>query len=567
MAAKYRIRGGQYLTNPNPTLTNTTPIDSFMQNLDSALCAQDSSLTSTTKYISHYVVIFIAYTLAFGLMLLNTRGYYWDDWAMIGNFSFQDANRQWLQNGNIWYGHFHWIFVSLQPYGVALFRCFTFVAFLLCGFMVYGILRSLRILTPLEALFITLLFLLLPFNTMSRNVVINSTYTLCYLLFFSAFYLLMYRQSCNSTAKVALRLIALVLFFVAFTMNSLLVFYVLPLAYMAYVELTAMHHNKPYKSLFGWFIRHIDFIALPIIFYGLKSVFFKPYGLYEGYNSLHFLALIKAMITTPILSLLDLAHIGYLLTGSLGYIALLCLFILLLKQRRIPEKRYLLGIAFGFLVLWLGMFGYIAVNKHTTFMDLADRHGILESLGAAIIIVFVCGALLQNKLLKNLALGVLVCCTIECNIKAQDRVFRAYIWQVGVFEHLWQNPLFAQYDTLVFYQDSANIIYDNAFYQLNGIYKKHTKATDKFLATSQDDIQNTTYCFLSPVYNCDTYKGVDSAAPAKVLITDRTQSSGLFSLLSSLKMYGLLNIDFERFKQAAAKRFEVIIVPRESANK
>lgn len=32
-------------------------------------------------------------------------------------------------------------------------------------------------------------------------------------------------------------------------------------------------------------------------------------------------------------------------------------------------------------------------------------------------------------------------------------------------------------------------------------------------------------------------------------------------------MYGLLNIDFERFKQAAAKRFEVIIVPRESANK
>ncbi|BBB20043.1 hypothetical protein HC081234_12200 [Helicobacter cinaedi] len=37
-------------------------------------------------------MLFIIYTLAFGLMLLNTRGYYWDDWGLIGDFSFDSMN-------------------------------------------------------------------------------------------------------------------------------------------------------------------------------------------------------------------------------------------------------------------------------------------------------------------------------------------------------------------------------------------------------------------------------------------------------------------------------------------
>ncbi|WP_236032367.1 hypothetical protein [Helicobacter cinaedi] len=39
-----------------------------------------------------WLLLFIIYTLAFGLMLLNTRGYYWDDWGLIGDFSFDSMN-------------------------------------------------------------------------------------------------------------------------------------------------------------------------------------------------------------------------------------------------------------------------------------------------------------------------------------------------------------------------------------------------------------------------------------------------------------------------------------------
>lgn len=503
--------------------------------------------------------LFIPYLLAFGLMLLNTEGYYWDDWGAVGGFSLQEMAEQFIQNGNIWYGYFDWIFISAQPYGIALFRAFTFVSFFLCGMLVYEICRSLGLLSKQELFFITLLFLLLPFNTLSRNVLINSPYTFCYLLFFVGFYLVsLYVQK----KQWFYRLSALAVLFVAFTMNSLLVFYALVLFYLLYME-------KAYNTLKDfckWIIRHIDFILLPIIFYVIKLSFFKPFGLYEGYNSVHLSGFLKAFIKTPIFSVLHLAHIGYLLFGVLVFLLIIAGLIMLyirFKQKLI-EKRDVLGVIIGFMVMFFGMFSYVAVYKYVQFSNLDDRHGILESLGAACIIVFSLNILLKCNISKILALSLLSLCAISVNIIAQTQLFSAYMKQVGVFETLMDNPTFLSHDTFLYQGFAGQGISDESFYQLNGLYKKLSNKSDKFIALdAQLEEEAVSYCGETPVYNCWEYKG-DISHYGYISITPTLKEDGLLGFLSIGKMYLLHLFKPQTFIQKAKKRYKVLVYPPES---
>ena len=75
-------------------------------------------------------------------------------------------------------------------------------------------------------------------------------------------------------------------------------------------------------------------------------------------------------------------------------------------------------------------------------------------------------------------------CAINVNINALNQVFTAYIRQVGIFEHLKENPTFLQHDTFRVYGDMCGNkdICGESFYQLNGIYKKIFNKSDKFIS-------------------------------------------------------------------------------------
>lgn len=489
-------------------------------------------------------------------MLLNTRGYYWDDWGLIGNFSFDSMNQQFLQNGNIWYGYFEWIFISLQPYGIPLFRFFTFFSFFVCGLCVYHIAKSLQILKTYELFFIVAFFLLLPFNVISRNALINAPYTLCYLLFFLAFFII----SVKSTQHILSRILTLALFFISFTMNSLLVFYILPLAYMFYIHKAYIS----FKALWHWIIRHFDFIILPIVFYTIKILFFKPYGLYEGYNAVSASGFFKAFIKTPIFSVLHLLHTSFFLLGSLCVIALILGAVILIYRlrHRLLAKRDIFSIGLGFIIMWAGMFSYVVVFKYVAFDTVADRFGILESLGAGIVLVFLINMLTKNANYKIWILSILTLCALHYNVISQQRVFLAYVKQVGVFEQLMQNPIFLSHDTFRIY-DSNRGIYDNSFYQLNGIYAKLSNKSDKFIISDYDgDIQEMTkYCKVSPTYNCWEYNGNINAYGEIFIIDKRNEFKNIYNLLADMRLYLLDIFNLDSFKHKAHSRYEVVVLP------
>lgn len=501
-------------------------------------------------------LLFVIYTLAFGLMLLNTKGYYWDDWGLIGNFSFDSMNQQFLQNGNIWYGYFEWIFISLQPYGIPLFRFFTFFSFFVCALCVYHIAKSLKILKTYELFFIVAFFLLLPFNTISRNALINAPYTLCYLLFFLAFFLV----SVKSTQHILGRILTLTLFFISFTMNSLLIFYILPLMYMLYTHKA----YTSFKSLWIWLIKHFDFIILPIAFYAIKIIFFKPYGLYEGYNAVSASGFFKAFIKVPIFSFLHLLQTSFFLLGSLCIIAFILGAIALIYhfKHKLLTKRDMLGVGLGFIIMWAGMFSYVVVFKYSSFGNLDDRFSILESLGAGIIIVFLINMLTKNTSYKMWILSCLTLCALHYNITSQQKVFLAYLKQVSVFEQLMQNPIFLSQDTFRIYGDANRGIGGESFYQLNGIYAKLSGKSDKFISLETQATQDAVaHCKAVETYNCWEYEG-DINTYTQIYITDkRNEVENIYNFLADMRLY-LLNIfSPDSFKKKAMGRYEVVVLP------
>ena len=537
-----------------------SPLNTASQN--SSICDRFCAFFTPTGKLKHdFILLFIPYFIAFFLMLLNTKGYYWDDWGLIGGFSFDEMNLQFKQNANIWYGYFEWIFISLQPYGIPLFRFFTFVGFFICGLLVYKISQRLEILTPIEIVFITLLFLLLPFNIISRNILINSPYTLCYILFWLGFYILsLYMRNSHFLLRIA----ALLCFFVSFTMNSLLVYFALPLAYMIYVSRAYIS----LKAFCQWSIKHIDFIILPIVFYVLKQLYFKPYGMYEGYNEVHLDAFFKAIIKTPIFSILHFGEMSYILLGAISFFFLLLIpvsFYYAYKHNRI-YMRDIVGVGLGLLILWCGMFSYVVVYKYNEFLNAEDRFSILESLGAGIVIVFLLNILCKSQKLKTGILLILILCAINVNINALNQVFTAYIRQVGIFEHLKENPTFLQHDTFRVYGDMCGNkdICGESFYQLNGIYKKIFNKSDKFISMEiQAETEATEYCHKSPTYNCTQYKGDINVYGSiyvihRMFVQDYTRFRGF---LSMGKLYMLNIFAPQKFAQKAKERYDVVVFP------
>ena len=76
------------------------------------------------------------------------------------------------------------------------------------------------------------------------------------------------------------RWIALLLFALSFTVQSLLVFYALP---MLELLVRSRAWTSP-RSLAWWAISKIDLLLLPFVWFAIKRTYFKPTDYYVSYN-------------------------------------------------------------------------------------------------------------------------------------------------------------------------------------------------------------------------------------------------------------------------------------------
>lgn len=445
-----------------------------------------------------------AFYLLFGLylvsnifLLLNVDGLYWDDW--IGYH--QDDSTLALFFGQIQHGikGDFFLFFSHLGNGIYGFRMFIFIATFIMGMLVYLILNNIKELNEKALFFLTAFFLLIPVNS-AKIAISVIPFVLPILIFFLAFYwLTLYLKQPNLLARVVI----LVLFFASFSTNSLLVFYFSVFLYIYYFNFRFSYDNLNDKAKLI-LQKYWDFLLLPFMYFIYKVVYLKPYGLYEGYNTVSAGNLPKAFIA--VLRNVD-NSLFEVISGSLCSItsAWLLIFVLLyvIVKRSKPlssEKYNRLFVIVGMILFVLAVFPYAMVGKNAEFESWNSRFQILTPLGLAFIYYFgirLLGRFLQFKDKVVLALmWFLLFSFVGKNISDQYKEHIDWFYSVSIRENIKENDLIHQHTTFIVNNNIKDMLFykrDMIYYELNGIFKS-AFGDDKRLAIRYDhytdNIQN-----------------------------------------------------------------------------
>lgn len=417
--------------------------------------AKPSTFDSPLRY---YGWLLLLYTLNHGWVLLLSGAIFWDDWILYGA---KEATVISLfdQHGSAWWYHFGWVHVLLLKAGPWVFRVLTFVLMFGAGIALDRVLRHFGFISPRMRFVIVLLFLALPLYW-GRLALINIHYTICYFLFFLAW-----------AGMRKHRVMSLALFFLSFSTNSLLVFFVIPFADLCFGGLRKGHHPN---SILRAIVRNMDFAILPFFYFAAKNIWYRPHGLYAGYNEDYsardlphqlivqwndFVRTLAEFITVFRVSrgtTLTLQFVGSVLVVA-ALVALLRVPhtpIRELVQSRLPVvARLVRWLAAGALAMIAGAFPYWVVGKAPTFSDWGSRHQLLLPLGAALVLAACLGA--TGRIGGRLVTATLCVCTFV-NTYAYLTYFGDWNKQRQVIEALRADAQVSTADVVVFIDHSPD---------------------------------------------------------------------------------------------------------------
>ncbi len=224
--------------------------------------------------------LFGVYLLLHGLMLVLT-GTFHDDWV---NW-FKDPvtkDLEGIQSGRPYYAWVIELVWLLPGYG---YRILAFLTYFAAYDFLYLTLSRVPEIRRQEAFLIAAITMAVPVND-ARVLLANYPYALGMLLFWIGAWML--AGNIGRLNRIGIRLGVLAVFFLSFTLNSNLVMYGGVLLYL-------MIRFRPRE----W-VRYLDFVALPIVFYALGKALFPVYGLeYEEYNLISLGGLVWAVASIP----------------------------------------------------------------------------------------------------------------------------------------------------------------------------------------------------------------------------------------------------------------------------
>jgi hypothetical protein len=361
------------------------------------------------------LVAIVAWAPAF----LAPEALYWDDWA---NSNGDSAIRLYTQSGLPWNGYFATALFAIGPIA---FKVVGFVSTVVIGWAVWRIADAGFGLDAGGRWLLAAFVIALPLDGAHVAVAVLTTYSVSAMIFLLAWVLLVERPPRES--GFGRRAGAALLFFVSFSTASLLPFVVLPLLHVAYLLWQDERRLRPVVT--GVLSRFWPVIAAPVAFWVMRSIFFKPSGVYAEYNA--FISLALPLSRTALIA-------GAALVVAIACLAVLVLLLLrpavVLRARALPVRillggstlaaaawiwqsgppgsapastvavlvalsagaslvpasravRVLATQATGLVVLALGILPYLLVEKVPAFGDWDSRHQLLMPFGVAILLL------------------------------------------------------------------------------------------------------------------------------------------------------------------------------------
>lgn len=342
-------------------------------------------------------VIVAATLIVHGALILND-GVYWDDWLWVEYM--RDGRWDLLSSAFSQMGtlpataHFFWLFrffPGIVPgFKIAVFGCTVASALLVHALAV----RSGR-LTAFECLMMSVLFVTYP-GLQTQVLLSTSHYALFYTLFLGAAVVSLAADEATGAAHVVFRVAATALFFVSFSLNSLLVYYFGFLIFFL-DHRRRRHRGQPGKLILRFALHRIELALLPFAFWLVKESLFPRHGLYADYNRFRpGLSVVSSFffLRNALLGQIDASLTHLLANPALWFAALVAVY--RVRERFKPvvaigadssgsSVRSLIG--FGGILLGLGVLPYVAVGRYPSLHGSDTRHAYLVGLPLSLLLV------------------------------------------------------------------------------------------------------------------------------------------------------------------------------------
>lgn len=323
------------------------------------------------------MVAALLYILCWGWMILFQEPV-WDDWILLKR-SASDLMLDPDPRMPVY------AFFNLLPDPILWYSIATFICYFFSGLFFYALLKKSNLFPEGHDYWGLLLFWLLPLNV-ARISCINFPYSLSLCIFLAATYLFMEKRGTLSIISAA------ILFLISFMTPSLLVLF-----YAVWVLLFVHDYKLPTTSINNKIIYGIFFL-LPILAWGIRSVYFQPEGVYTAYYAVKPENILVAPIhSLKVLFKNILESLQILSQHYLGLISIiLTLLIFTLEKTKIITINTSLGlntrlsrvvIPIGLFLLLAGIFPYVAIGKEPGFSDWLSRHQLLMTPGIVFIVL------------------------------------------------------------------------------------------------------------------------------------------------------------------------------------
>ncbi len=397
----------------------------------------------------------LLYFISYGLILFN-KGIFWDGWILC------NANKDIItvifhESGAFLgiRGIIHNFFLSFN--NILLYRITCFLAYLISAILLNKILKNVKEITSTARFFIVLIFALFPVNS-ARIALINIPTSIFFLLFFLGFWLI---TKFIEKKNIVTRIVALCFLFLSFNTYSILVFYSLVILYLIYISST---RNKSLFTIIKDLMHYTDFIVMPVVYWLIRNIFYKPSGAYEGYNSITLQKLIQTpsmLIQTFNSSFLEIFRIiiGFSILNIIGAIIIMfCLQNKTEEQSKIKNDilLFFLGI-FSFIA---GVFPYVSVGLFPCLYDWDSRHQLLVPLGAGFIIYYglklIIDSLRLDRKIHILLCSVLIALFINMNFRNCIEYQMDWYKQVSLIENFKASTEITDHTTFLFEDHTPN---------------------------------------------------------------------------------------------------------------
>lgn len=506
-----------------------------------------------SEYNKHITFLCIIYIVTHFLLILN-QGLYWDDYTVF-KIDHQSVVNNFSQSGMPFIGYYHNILSGL-PHAILLYRCIVFVCYLISSLSLYSILYRLVWIDSSSRYFIAVLFTVLPLNT-ARITLICSPYAICLASFYFAFYILaLYLEK-----KIwYLRQLSIILFFISFFTNSLLVFFALVPIYITYIELSSCSEKYYYKV----FIKYMDYILLPLLFWFLKYWLMQTSGIFANYNKISTIHIIRSpyrLVSAIKHIVVDIVHV----MSQVGLVYWLLLFVMCIiislttyRQTDYPPNKYLFSILIlGILSLVLGFFPYLAVGLWPQVTSWGNRHLLLTPLGFSMIIVAIVQLLIRKEVFHIFMvgiIGVMVLVQIDSYLYFQQNWYT----QLSIINNIRKNDVIRKNTTF----RVVNKIHDDtqftrySFYKYTGMLKYAFKDETRFAEEVEKIVKFEEYGgikkFINPTHSMSMYK----PGPIDCFVTITT-SGAINDRIATLK---LMFLEYTNNKQFLYDIDKLVIV-------